>query len=890
MGLQEDPIAAEIMRNGGIVTPTISHACLRDQIMQNKNLTAYKTFVLDGFPREPVDIQWIEQTEFAPDIYIILDMPNQEMCMDRVSNRSVRPDDDDAIERLICNYYKNLGGLEQAIPKDKIMHVSANFTIDQIHTLIVQQLSKILAKTFSNIVIGIQAGRGYNNSHGFATSVVPLFAVNNTVIQVKPRDAARFLQNKTIDVFIGYDDCLNYLVERDFAIQPVCKFAMEYPHAVVPGHIDINTKTKISRISLVSHKCTDIKCVKTIASDYHHANRYFPNKTIINTSGSAEEFVSHKLADAALVIVETGEALAKHGLVELQHIRYIRPNIWVHSHNPIGRAFFQYHAAVPHYITERIDFKPDLPVFITPETQSLNLAEFPIDIDSMTDDEFNRLPLVIEGHSKEVRYAGRGHVLIRFKPTVYSFTHNRADVVDGSSEVRLASSLVFLNVLRAAGIRHSYIKITDKFVLSKLVMPHRSEFTKYNQPIFVPSDLTFDEIECLQRGPPIEVIIKTFHGGTSKHRYKNMHDTKVRKGHFMAGYPIRDEDAYPIYFIQFDWHNPIHGADGVRTPDEILQEDHADYFIDVSAARRTAQQVYAALRRFLDQADIVCNDLSLFITEDGSTVYGEISPDCGRFQHFSMGSLDKDVFRAGGSHVEVIDKWKLLHSLIMDMPVPMVPVCIPTLTRPIQIMVGTTNPYKIREIASMLSHLPVILHPHSLDVPEPYDTFAENAEAKAIRYKHAARKYDFMIVEDSGLCIDALGGQPGARSARYSVIDECNECRSREQIDLDNNALVLETLGDTDGRQASFRVVFIVEDIINNVSQSFEGRVDGTISTEARGTNGFGYDTVFVPAGSVQTLAEMDTHRKSLRSHLRKAMDQVAHYFSHNSHVLLRFM
>jgi hypothetical protein len=80
------------------------------------------------------------------------------------------------------------------------------------------------------------------------------------------------------------------------------------------------------------------------------------------------------------------------------------------------------------------------------------------DLHHLTEEQFTELPLVIRGESKEVRYAGNGLVVIRYLPSIYSFTHNRCDLVPGSDALRLTAMRTFLEVLRAAGIRHAYEK------------------------------------------------------------------------------------------------------------------------------------------------------------------------------------------------------------------------------------------------------------------------------------------------------------------------------------------------------------------------------------------------------------------------------------------------
>jgi len=285
-----------------------------------------------------------------------------------------------------------------------------------------------------------------------------------------------------------------------------------------------------------------------------------------------------------------------------------------------------------------------------------------VDIGTLSVEEFSTLPLVIEGESKEVRYAGNGQVVIHFKPTIYSYSANRSGILSGSNMLRLKATQVFLEVLAQAGIRSEYLQVNDRWALANLVLQPALP----NQPIpFRPDDISLEEIARLRVAPPIEVIVKRYHSGTSKHRY-----------HGMAGFPVRSdhplyrdmsyaaEDAYPEPIVRFDWRNPLHSPSGERLADEALADQMAEWFIDTKRARATALRVYDALSDFLADRDIVCYDLCLFVTQDGDTVFGEVSQDCGRFRHFDLGSLDKDVWRSGGSGDEVLAKWALLLEMI----------------------------------------------------------------------------------------------------------------------------------------------------------------------------------------------------------------------------------
>lgn len=215
--------------------------------------------------------------------------------------------------------------------------------------------------------------------------------------------------------------------------------------------------------------------------------------------------------------------------------------------------------------------------------------------------------------------------------------------------------------------------------------------------------------------------------------------------------------------------------------------------------------------------------------------------------------------------------------------------------------IGTTNPGKIAEIASMLSPLGIELTPVSLDVPETTDTFEGNAREKALAY--AAHTGGITIAEDSGLIVPALNGLPGPWSARFSdwSADLENKCddrdrvavtrpasRSREDIDRANNALVLEMLRDVEQprRAALFKVVLVVAEPGEVLFQA-TGECHGWIAPEARGTDGFGYDPIFVGQDTFErTFAELDPVRKNLRSHRKRVLDELFVWASQNRGLL----
>lgn len=267
--------------------------------------------------------------------------------------------------------------------------------------------------------------------------------------------------------------------------------------------------------------------------------------------------------------------------------------------------------------------------------------------------EFKKLPLVVEGESKEIRYVGNGCVAIKLKPTIYSYTHNRCSSIKGSDILRLKTTQLIVDGLKRHGIKHSYKEFTDKFIIADLVLS--------SQPGgFVPTDLSKQQIAKLQVAPPIEVVVKSRHVGTPKHRYYQFEKYPLRSDHpAFDGLKIKPEDSYPETIVRFDWRNPMHDTKGNRLADEVLSERMADWFIDVKQATTTATRAYEAIRTQLAQKGIDLWDICFFVSQDGSTLFGEISQDCGRYRLFEDSrSLDKDVWRSGGSSNEVLKKWE----------------------------------------------------------------------------------------------------------------------------------------------------------------------------------------------------------------------------------------
>ena len=180
-----------------------------------------------------------------------------------------------------------------------------------------------------------------------------------------------------------------------------------------------------------------------------------------------------------------------------------------------------------------------------------------------------------------------------------------------------------------------------------------------------------------------------------------------------------------------------------------------------------------------------------------------------------------------------------------------------------KIIFATNNKNKVEEIKH-LSHQRFQIFTLQevgidIDIPEPHDTLEANATEKSSTIYKLTNEAVFS--EDTGLEVDALGGAPGVKSARYA-----GEGRNMQ----DNIDKLLQELKDKPTRAAQFRTV--VSLIIGGKEYQFEGICKGHITNEMDGTNGFGYDPVFIPEGSNTTFANMDITEKNKFSHRKKAV------------------
>lgn len=200
------------------------------------------------------------------------------------------------------------------------------------------------------------------------------------------------------------------------------------------------------------------------------------------------------------------------------------------------------------------------------------------------------------------------------------------------------------------------------------------------------------------------------------------------------------------------------------------------------------------------------------------------------------------------------------------------------------ILVASSNPHKVHEIQAVLE--PMGIDVRGLDSltqipPEPVedgDTFEANARIKAVVYALATGQ--LCLADDSGLEVDALGGDPGVYSARYAEREGVQLPGSAQRAERDeaNNALLLEKLHDVPlaQRTARFVCAMCLADANGQVRAETRGTFEGVILDEPRGSNGFGYDPLLLVPELGLTSAELSPQGKNARSHRGQAVREMA--------------
>ncbi|MBR6339405.1 MAG: non-canonical purine NTP diphosphatase [Alloprevotella sp.] len=186
---------------------------------------------------------------------------------------------------------------------------------------------------------------------------------------------------------------------------------------------------------------------------------------------------------------------------------------------------------------------------------------------------------------------------------------------------------------------------------------------------------------------------------------------------------------------------------------------------------------------------------------------------------------------------------------------------------------ATNNEHKLSEVRDIFGSRYRILSLSDIgchaDIPETAETLEGNALQK-VQYVHQHYGLD-CFADDTGLEVDALDGRPGVHTARYAFPD-------RHDPEANTTKLLGELEKKSD-RKARFRTVIAL--VYKGELQFFDGRVEGTITTSRRGTQGFGYDPVFQPDGYEETFAELGVEVKNRISHRARAVAKLVDFLGH---------
>jgi XTP/dITP diphosphohydrolase len=196
------------------------------------------------------------------------------------------------------------------------------------------------------------------------------------------------------------------------------------------------------------------------------------------------------------------------------------------------------------------------------------------------------------------------------------------------------------------------------------------------------------------------------------------------------------------------------------------------------------------------------------------------------------------------------------------------------MTKPANLLIATYNPGKIRELTSLLADFPITLKTLTdlndiREVEETGLTIRENAELKATGY--ARQTSHWSLADDSGLEVKALGGAPGVYSSRFAG-EGASDAAKMEKV-LSELAVIPNA-----PREARFVCVMSIADDTGKIIFTAEGICDGKIANELHGTNGFGYDPIFIPNGFDKTFGELPDDVKQQISHRARAVAEIIRF------------
>ncbi len=240
-------------------------------------------------------------------------------------------------------------------------------------------------------------------------------------------------------------------------------------------------------------------------------------------------------------------------------------------------------------------------------------------------ERFGDLAVFHEGNSIEIRKTSTpGLLMERFSPTIYSYTANRAGIIDTTNLIRMAVTRIFWDQINKRGI-------------STCALACEGDTALITQEVI----------------PPVEVVVKGALIGTPAHVYYGLFQYTDRYGKAF----VKGELHAP--YIRFDYRNPLQDEAGHRLRDECLPPALAERFINTKVAEQTAMQVFKIVEQTLQDVDMRVLDMCLFLNVTGKIVCGELSPDNMRIKDLQNNQdFDKDVWRKGKSSEELLINWQ----------------------------------------------------------------------------------------------------------------------------------------------------------------------------------------------------------------------------------------
>jgi XTP/dITP diphosphohydrolase len=199
---------------------------------------------------------------------------------------------------------------------------------------------------------------------------------------------------------------------------------------------------------------------------------------------------------------------------------------------------------------------------------------------------------------------------------------------------------------------------------------------------------------------------------------------------------------------------------------------------------------------------------------------------------------------------------------------------------PKEILIATGNKGKFVEIADLLSQINIeAISPDRFNLQEPEETaqtFAENSLLKAKFYGQKTGL--FALADDSGLCVEALNGEPGIHSARFAIDEKTGEKNFALAFEKIFAALKKINILPAQKPHAFFICNLSLFNPKTNFAISFEGRIDGHLTFPARGNCGFGYDPIFIKNGMNKTFGEIEAKQKDQLSHRAVAFEKMTNW------------